>query len=875
MNLYTSLTLRYLKENKKRTIVTIIGIILSTALICGIGNIFESLMDWQIRETVSRNGSFHATFDNINKEDTSIITKSAGVAKYGYSKELGVSKLENKKETLIEVKSYDKSVFESYDITLKEGRLPKNDNEIVLSELFLSLSDKKIGDTIKLDIGKRVTLDGDDLSGSWVSEDEKIINAKSKEFKIVGIINKPGFEIGNQVINGITYLDINNLPKNSDIDVSILANKPEDIYQVAKSISKNLGLKVTSEITEENYDEESSYNYNNDQGMYYEKLTFNEHLLRLQGASAYSNIDTSMTKIIILVTSLVIICTVATVYNAFSISISERKKQFGILNSIGATKSQTMKLVFLEALLVSIIGIPIGLMAGTFAIDIVFKVIQNLFSSSSIAEMNLRVVYNPHVIILSAIIVLITIIISSILPAITASKISPLEAIKNSNNLKLGKVKDSKIVRALFKAEGVLAYKNLRRNKKKFRITLFSLVISVVIFISFSGFMNLFIKAQNVQMGQMNYDLYLSKPSDTKGKDIINELKNIEGIERIAQSSDYNIIVNLDEDKVNKKYEDIIKNYHSKETEGNKNVYKMINSMIKLPGDMEISKIKLKEGKFNKEDAIKENGVILIDKSYYEEPGKKGEVDLTNYKVGDIVKVSTISYDEDGNEIEGEEEISFKILAITDEIPTGSSSYNYMGLDFITYNEVGEKLGFNPMSSILYVSSDKNEDTRKSVLELCDKEGYYLDDLTEAAKEIEDTLNVMKIFVYGFITVISLVSVTNIVNTISTNINLRKREFAIIKSIGVTPGGFNKIIYLESLLYGALALIYGIPIGIGLVALMNVILGDVIQFGLVLPWDSIFICIIGIFVITFISSYIPMKKINKENIIDNIRQESI
>ena len=133
----------------------------------------------------------------------------------------------------------------------------------------------------------------------------------------------------------------------------------------------------------------------------------------------------------------------------------------------------------------------------------------------------------------------------------------------------------------------------------------------------------------------------------------------------------------------------------------------------------------------------------------------------------------------------------------------------------------------------------------------------------------------MKVFVYGFITVISLVSVTNIVNTISTNINLRKREFAIIKSIGVTPGGFNKIIYLESLLYGVLALIYGIPIGIGLVALMNIILGDVIQFGLELPWDSVFIYIIGIFVITFISSYIPMKKINKENIIDNIRQESI
>lgn len=150
-----------------------------------------------------------------------------------------------------------------------------------------------------------------------------------------------------------------------------------------------------------------------------------------------------------------------------------------------------------------------------------------------------------------------------------------------------------------------------------------------------------------------------------------------------------------------------------------------------------------------------------------------------------------------------------------------------------------------------------------------------MDDKTGQVKEMEDTLKVMQLFVYGFITVISLVSVTNIVNTISTNINLRKRELSIIKSIGITSGGFNKMVYLESLLYGLLSLIYGVPMGLGLVVLMNVLLGDVIKFGLVLPWSSVLICGIGIFIITFISSYIPMKNINKENIIENIRQESI
>lgn len=849
MNLYTSLTLRYLKENKKRTIVTIIGIILSTALICGIGNIYESMMDYEIRETVESDGGFHATFDNINKEDMNVITKSAGISKYGYSNNLGSSKLKKDKENLLQVKAYDKTTFESYNITLKEGRIPKSDNEIVISEDAISVIDKKIGDNITLNIGTRTSEQGEEANGPWISANEKIINSKKEKYKIVGIMNKPGYEFGKQVVTGITYLDINTLSSDSTVNVSICANKPKEIYEITSSVLENLNLKGNNK-----------YSY-----------TYNEHLLRLQGASAYENIDASMAKIIILVTSLVIVCTIATVYNAFSISISERKKQFGILNSIGATKSQTMKLVFLEAFLVSVIGIPIGLLSGTVAIDIVFKVIQILFSNSLIGTMDLRVVYSPHVITLSAVIVLLTIFVSAIMPAISASKVSPLDAIKNSDNLKIGKVRDSKIVKALFKTEGVLAYKNLRRNKKKFIITLFSLIVSVVIFISFSGFMNLFMKAQNIQNGQLNYDLQLFNSLSEQDENIVKELKNVKGIENIVIDNTQNITLKLDEQNMNEKYKDLVEEYYEKNSDG---IYEIINCNLKMPGNQSISKINLKEGSFNKEEAIKENGIILVENSYYEQPGKKGEIKMTNYKVGDTITIYRIDYDEEGNE-EKTKDMTLKILGITDDIPIGNYSYNNMGLDFVTYDEVGKKLGFDIFQNSIFVVSDKSENTIKVVKEISNKYDYELTNNKEIAEEMENTIKVMQIFVYGFVTVISLVSVTNIVNTISTNINLRKRELAIIKSIGVTPNGFNKMIYLESLLYGGLSLIYGIPLGLGLVVLMNVFLGDVIQFGLILPWGDVLISTIGIFIITFISSYIPMKKINKENIIENIRQESI
>ena len=845
MNLYTTLTLRYLKENKKRTIVTIIGIILSTALICGIGNIYNSFMDYQFRQTIKSNGDFHATFYDVQKEDLSKITKSAGISKYAYSKNLDFGKY-NDEKSLTQIKSYDKGALEGYQITLKEGKLPTNNKEIVVSEDSPLLKENKIGDKITLTVGKRVNKDGDDLTGFWMEDDEKLINTHKEEYKIVGIISKPGFEYGKQVTTAITYLDINAMGDKGSINVSISANNPKEIYSIASVIGDNL---------------------NN------ENIIFNEHLLRLQNASVYDNINDSITKSTIFITSLVIICTIATVYNAFSISISERKKQFGILNSIGATKSQTIKLVLIEAFIISIIGIPFGLISGTFAIDILFKIIGNIYKNSIVGELGLRVVYNPEIIILSTIIVIITILISAILPARQAAKISPLEAIKNSSNLKIGKVKDSKIVRKLFKAEGVLAYKNLRRNKNKFRITLFSLIISVVIFISFSGFMSLFIRANEVQYGQQNWDfnLYSSSGIDEKS---LEELKNIDGVNRIASTNYYGVGAYIPEDKINKQNKELIDSsgYFLKEKVDNKSVYNISNTQVKLPGDFEISKINFKEGSFDKKEAIKENGVIFVRKSYYEQPGKKYELELTDYKVGDIVKVYTSEYDED-KEIRKEFEV--KIMAITDDIPIDSYQYSYMGLDFITYDEVGNKLGFNEDTRSIYIATNGEEVIRNAVKDIANKYGYDVVDKVEEVKAMEDSAMVIQIFVYGFVTVISLVSITNIVNTISTNINLRKRELAIIKSIGVTPNGFNKMIYLESLLYGALSLVYGIPLGIGLVIIMNRILGDVIQFGLVLPWSAIVISIVGIFVITFISAYIPMRKINKENIIENIRQESI
>lgn len=860
MNLYTSLTLRYLKQNKKRTLVTIIGIILATALICGIGNICTSFMDYQMRDQIKTSGSFYATFTDMDKEKAEVITKSSGVSEYGYKKNLGSVILDKKNSTSLNINVFDKNTINSFQITLKKGSYPKNESELIVTQDLLNKWNKKIGDKIILNLGELIYDDMGMIS--------KLKNSQKTTFKIVGTLDKAPY---NSKLFAITGFDINSVNKNEKFDVSICTKNPKDIYKTAISIGENIGLAQADETNDEDY------SYNDQTSMYYKDIEFNEGLLRLLGASSYDNINITLILIVGLVASLVIIATIATIYNSFSIAISERKKQFGILNSIGATKSQIMKLVFLEGFLVSIVGIPIGLLSGTVAIDIVFKVIKTFFKTSMFGELDLRVVFSPIVLIISTLVILLTIFISALIPAINAAKISPLEAIKNSSNLKVGKIKSSKLVKKIFKTEGELAYKNLRRNKGKFRITLFSLVISIVIFISFNGFVDMFIEANQINYGSITNDLTLYENNLLTKEEVqktIDELKKINGLKDVAIDKGYNLNVHVDEKNINKDLRESLK--QSDYVDMDNSTYNFINSRLYTPGDFSISNIKLSEGKIDKETAKAENGVILVRYSYEESLAKKGKVVLTNYKVGDTLNCTVYSSDSDGKEIK--KETKLKILAITDEILTGNIQYPQTSFGVVAYDELIPSLGIKDdesSSNSYYVATNQEKSTRDEVKKVAEENSLSVIDSIDEAQKLEQTMNVMKIFVYGFIVVISLVSVTNIVNTISTNINLRKREFAVIKSIGVTPQGFKKMIYMESILYGILSLLYGIPIGICMNVIMNRILEGMITVQTLIPYKSILICIISIFIITFIASYIPLKKISKENIIDNIRQESI
>lgn len=154
-------------------------------------------------------------------------------------------------------------------------------------------------------------------------------------------------------------------------------------------------------------------------------------------------------------------------------------------------------------------------------------------------------------------------------------------------------------------------------------------------------------------------------------------------------------------------------------------------------------------------------------------------------------------------------------------------------------------------------------------------EEYYLQNVSESAKMMNNLFTLVAIFLYGFIIVISLIGITNIFNTITTNMNLRKREFATLKSVGMTSKEFKKMIRLESVFIGAKSLFFGIPIGLGISYLIYNFMEKESGFVFKFPIVAIIISIVVVYLLITILMRYSMNKINKENTIETIRNENI
>lgn len=848
MSILNDLTIKNLKLNKKRTIVTIVGIILSTALMVGIGLLFSSFQDYMIRETISYNGKYEAEYGDVSLDKLNSIDKKD--FSYFYQKAIGFSKFDsaNEYKPYLYISSVNKEYFN--ELHLISGRFAENDSELVISNHINTNggASYKIGDIITLKYGERVIEGVNTLANNEYYEEETLNIVGEKTYTIVGIVERSNFEDYSASGYSTFTLDMND--KDGIVNVFVMFNNKKKIIKQSEDLAKKLG-----------YDNAISYN---------------STLLALYGESTYGNIMKSMITMIVIMLSLVSIGCIVVIYNSFAISVMERKKEFGLLSSIGATKKQLSYTVFFEALIEGIIGIILGICGAYIGIGTVILIINNLIGDILVLKLNL--VTNIVFIIIPVIFMILVIFISALVPSRRAAKVSPIEAIRQNDDIKINKkkIKTGKLVNKLFGIEGEIALKNIKRNKKKYRVTIVSLFISIVLFISFSSYMNYTIDTASSVMGEVPYDYQISYFGDD------NDIDALDKISEIIKSNDVKEYVSYSASNLsiigNYTYSDEYLDFY-KSAYGDDGIKALTNLKYQYISIYILDDISY--NKYKELIGLDKDSVILLNKFKGVSYGnnKRVNYDIPVINNGDI-NIKICNFDDNDEDVDTTKYCNKKIdnIFITNKSFDLIEEFSYMS-DFKLI--VNKKLYDNISDSGTHytqynIISDNTDNIDKLTKELDKYDNVNYTNVKESMKQANNMILVVKILMYGFIGLITLIGVTSVFNTISTSMALRKREFAVLRSIGLTRKGFNKILFFESLFFGLKSLIYAIPVSLGVTIIIHYALADMMSINsIVIPWKAIIISIVSVFVIVLLTMMYSTSKIKKHNIIEQIREENI
>ncbi len=848
MNILNKLTIKNLKLNKKRSLGTIIGIILSVALICAVSNMVSSFRETLIQNAINESGYWHIRLYNVSNDKLKRLKLNKDIDNIYTISEDGYAKLDtikNEYKPYLKFYGMNKEAFNNLEFKLIKGRFPKNDNEIIISE-HLNKNGKanlKIDDEITVNVGDRVTLEDDyalNDSNPFDKGNEIIKNPNTKKYRVVGIIKRP--DVSFEPTSAPAYTTITTSTNEDNFSVFISLKNPRD----KNSFVELLGAR--------NYDEVVNMGINNPRYDY----TLNNELLRWEALKFSDSTFSMLLSIAEVVIFIIIFTSIFCIRNSFAISTTEKMRMYGMLSSVGATKKQIKKSVLTEGFILGLIAIPIGIICGIIAVFVLLKIV-NLFLGdflfNNIDGMVFKVSFVA--IIISIILGFVTIYFSAISSAKKASKVSPIDNLRNTNDIKISsqKLKTPKLIKNVFKTGGVLAYKNLKRSKKKYRTTVVSLTVSIFVFISMFTFINEGFKQSGNYYQNYDYN-YRITFNNNSSMDEINEIRNLDSVNAsyLVYYAKPSILID-DISKINPK--------EPLECEYDKNdkcikKYARLN-IILLDDSTFKSYVKKVKGNY---DYLKDKGILTDMYRFYDNKSKKEYEDrIYTYKSGDTIDSKLLN----------EDNISIDIGLVSNIMPYGFENVYLNGGYIVLNNKYFNNIDY--YGADLMIDSLDTEQLTNNILNIDSELNYY--DMDEEAKAEKSIVIVISIFLYGFIGVITLIGVTNIFNTITSNMELRQKEFAMLKSVGMTKKEFNHMINLETLFYSSKSLIYGSILGIIGSYFVHRAFAGKIYTQFVLPYKAILICILFVFIVVYMIMKYSMNKINKQNMIETIRKENI
>ena len=904
MSIFTKLTQRYLSKNKTRTIVTLIGIIVSmalfTAVIEGAYSGYQFLKNREIAVT----GEWQVIMNNVNKEGLEEAKTNKQIEQYENIYTLGWAEVanENDGKPYLLVQSLGDTEHALFPINLVSGRMPEKEDEILLPENFIANAKEKyqVGDTITLETGQRF-IEKEQLSDNTpYQEKESLKNTTKYTFTIVGIMERLPFEIEEFSCPGYTCIT-NGFHTDS-----------QKLFLTIKSPSKMQDFLMHQTISD-------SYVPHSD-------------LLRFYGAfkaSGERSVLIGLTTILVL---LIAYGSISLIYNSFSISISERIRQFGIMKSIGASNRQIKHMVLFEAFLLAIIGIVLGVIIGCVGIGITLAWVQNNFivNIANKVGMGLRLVISPLPILIAVMICLVTTIVAAYIPAYKAIHKSAIEAIRQSDEIiiKPNEVKTSKITQKLFGFSGVMATKNFKRNKRKYRSTILSLALSVILFISAASltqYVNKMLQIQSSNDHKMNvmYNVYTDEQEDVTER--FNIIKRVSDIQNIAITQKI-----FDEVYIQRNY--ISSEYWTAENQQNlRRIKDAVGVNIELIFvDDDTFKNLCKQNKIDSSDyfdknspkgllynhviqqLMREDKAITRDVSVIDTNANNVSMFVREYKEIEGYTSLHEPYIKDGKQyylfypIEYIEEKGsyenldmrkaklYPVEEIDIDIPLVAGAQIEENLFTLSRNTM-QLIYPRSMATTLFENTDTSyiqrlsnpeigiqTDNHASVAQQLEKiqkdNGWSADRIYDFDRERQNNrmfILVINVFSYGFILLIGVISIANVFNTISTNIILRRKEFAMLRSVGMSEKGFQKMLNYECLIYGGRSLAIGLPISFIFSFFIHHVINQMVQVDYFIPYISVLLAIAMVFVVVFITMLYTTRKIRRNNVIEELRIENI
>lgn len=948
MNLMKTLTLKNLKLNRKRTIVTIVGIILATALLSALVTLVSSFQYSMIEYQKQKDGDFHVKFSGVKMSELSEFKNNRNIESTFETMGMGFAKLDgckNEDKPYAYVMATDEAGFEKGCFNLIEGRMAKNEDEIVIPRHLKTNGriDIKVGDEITLDVGKRYDSNTEGViweNSAYEHEAETLTDTVTKHYKVVGIMERPGYGMEDYSAAGytfVTYSDelaaIDNGTKSeaSEADTTLtvysrytqkaLRNKDAvtaDIIGVDEKLfekANNSSVEMSAEESDRFLKEMENAKYD---------IYINGYLISYECVFPIDGSFKALFTVAAVVALIIILTSVYCIKNSFNISITEKIRQYGMLASVGATRRQIKSSVKTEAAMLGVVGIPVGTMSGILASLVLVKVVNVL--SASWLNFALSFHTSLPALILAVILSIATIYFSATGSARRAAKVTPLEAIRNTKEIKIksSKLKTPAIIGRIWGIGGVISYKNIKRNNKKYRTTVTSIVICSVTFIVISYFMSMTFRVVGMSYASADYNIGINM-SCKKDIDIEKFSKLLSGIEG---AEDYLVGADYDFDVRKPKYTKEYGEYCRQVYDNSEDVSQMF--LITVLDDKSYDKYASDAGIKNAAA-----GAILVNKGtfdvYNENSLKyvKKEMELYKYKAGDTIECGYNVYDdassddnaaesdtesstEDNNAVEGGTESSTEdnsgyvdeetinngvrktldvtIAGVTDKVPIGYKSYSYATLLFM--NPKGfESLWADGKSNELkqrYVSysayvvaenADEYQDTFEKETEgnpEYSQISFYVSNLDKQMRDEKSLFTLLGVFAYGLIVVIALIGITNIINTLSTGMELRSREFATLRSIGMTDKQFAGMVRLESVFISVKALVIGVPLGILISYLLCVIMNR--MDGAIIyepPYKAIILCIVVVIMLIYAIMKLSMTKLRHNNIIETIKNENL